>query len=395
MKNKFWFICLLSISLSCNDEKDLAPSSSDGYIKIFTGNGSDFGEVIKTLDDGFIILGNTTYGDGSIQTKLIRLDINGNTLWTKYYGGADVDNNNLQGKSIAVLSNNEGYIVIGDRINTTTNIDSTSMYLFKVDGNGDSFTGIDITPIELSDGVNDYIGDTHGVDVFITTNNTVLTLTQMDASVSSTEAVLISERKIADFSIIDGCTPKFKQLTGVNLIKSLYQQPNSFVTNAGANNDGNANVINLDNNCTGQIGASLIDNGLNGTSVANQIIPTGNNFAIVGTINDDIYFQEVSNDGNTIRTKIYSEELNGIEEGFSICTTSDGGYLIVGCTRITSGSENEIANEVDIVAIKIDWLGNIITTNKLDDELWIKKFGNTNEETAVYVQQTNDGGYAI
>lgn len=387
MKNKFWFICLLLISISCNDEKDLKPSLTDGYIKMFTGSGNDEGEVIKTLEDGFIILGNTIYNDGSIQTKLIRLDINGNTLWTKHYGGGvDIDNNNLLGKSIAVLDNNTGYIIIGDRINNTDNPDSTSMYLFKVDGNGDNFSGIDITSIELSDGVNDYSGDTHGVDVFITADNTILTLTQMDAGTNNDASILVSERNISDFSLT--CTPKFVQKSGIRLLKSLYKNSSTNYSTAGGSLNGISNIIDIPDNCNSTTSATIINigSGFEG----NQIIPSGNNFAIVGTTNDDIYITIVTNKGVLPQTKIYSniysEVINSIEEGFSVCTTTDGGYMIVGSTRITSGSENEIANEVDIIAIKTDSFGSM---------QWFRKFGNTNEETAVYVQQTSDGGYAI
>lgn len=387
MKNKFWFICLLLISISCNDEKDLKPSLTDGYIKMFTGSGNDEGEVIKTLEDGFIILGNTIYNDGSIQTKLIRLDINGNTLWTKHYGGGvDIDNNNLLCKSIAVLDNNTGYIIIGDRINNTDNPDSTSMYLFKVDGNGDNFSGIDITSIELSDGVNDYSGDTHGVDVFITADNTILTLTQMDAGTNNDASILVSERNISDFSLT--CTPKFVQKSGIRLLKSLYKNSSTNYSTAGGSLNGISNIIDIPDNCNSTTSATIINigSGFEG----NQIIPSGNNFAIVGTTNDDIYITIVTNKGVLPQTKIYSniysEVINSIEEGFSVCTTTDGGYMIVGSTRITSGSENEIANEVDIIAIKTDSFGSM---------QWFRKFGNTNEETAVYVQQTSDGGYAI
>lgn len=407
MKNKLWLILLVVIYSGCNDETALGPKIAEkGFIKLFTGSTKDNAQVIKVLSDGFIIIG-TAEGD-NIKTKLIRLDNNGNTIWKQEYG---FDEDNLEGKSLDVISDESGYLIIGDRINSIT--DSSSMYLFHVNQNGEKIAEADITAIELFDGINDHTGETHGIDVYHTMNNTILTLSEMDEYIDTDQnnimvdkAILIAERSLSDLTIITECVPKFDEIQNVNLVKSLYQIPSSELIIAGGYQENKVGVVNIPNNCTGQTGPEfLVDaNAPAGNFETNQIVPYGVNFAMVGTVDDDIFIRVISSDGIHLRTitfdketraisyedsetdKVKSIDFSGPEVGLSICATSDGGFIIVGSTRIESGTPDEIANEDDILVLKTDGFGNIT---------WFQKFGDTNEEKGVYVQQTSDGGYAI
>lgn len=102
------------------------------WTKTFGGADWDFGySVEETSDNGFII-GGTTYSFGKgEQMYLIKTDANGDTAWTKTYGGTGQEN----AKCVA-QSNDEGYILIG--YTDSYGAGAKDIYLLKTDANGDS-----------------------------------------------------------------------------------------------------------------------------------------------------------------------------------------------------------------------------------------------------------------
>lgn len=86
--------------------------------------------VHQTNDGGFIIAGSTySYGMGNEDMYLIKTDINGDTAWTKTYGGIDDD----EARSVRQTSDG-GYIVVGS---TKSFVDSTGdAYVVKTNSTG-------------------------------------------------------------------------------------------------------------------------------------------------------------------------------------------------------------------------------------------------------------------
>ncbi len=72
--------------------------------------------------------------------------------------------------------------------------------------------------------------------------------------------------------------------------------------------------------------------------------------------------------------------LSNWDTGVQFCETSDGGYVIAGCTK-SSGSGG-----YDILVLKINSSGNI---------LWAKTFGGSGDEEANSMCKTSDGGYLV
>jgi len=103
------------------------------WTRSYGGVDRDFGySVLQTSDGGYIIAGRTeSFGAGKYDIYLIKTDANGDTIWTKTYGGAEDD----YGYSIQALSC-RGYIITG--YTKSYGMGGSDVYLIKTDSNGDT-----------------------------------------------------------------------------------------------------------------------------------------------------------------------------------------------------------------------------------------------------------------
>ncbi len=103
------------------------------WTKTFGGRGSDEGNSIQqTTDGGYIITGYTTsFGTGLFNIWLIKTDVLGNTLWIKTYDGSD----DTWGQSVQQTTDG-GFIIAGTIFqNSIANYD---IFLIKTDATGDT-----------------------------------------------------------------------------------------------------------------------------------------------------------------------------------------------------------------------------------------------------------------
>ncbi|MFA7275056.1 MAG: T9SS type A sorting domain-containing protein [Crocinitomicaceae bacterium] len=108
--------------------------SQTTFQRAFGGTASDEGlSVRQTPDGGYIIAGTTTsYGSGGRDVLVIKTDFAGDTIWTRTYGDS---NGNEYGYCIQ-LTNDGGYIVSGSSQNFFSG--EEDMYLLKLKANGDT-----------------------------------------------------------------------------------------------------------------------------------------------------------------------------------------------------------------------------------------------------------------
>jgi len=112
------------------------------------------------------------------------------------------------------------------------------------------------------------------------------------------------------------------------------------------------------------------------TSDGGYIIAGGTNSYGAGQM--DIYLVKTDSKGDEQWSKTFGG--SGFDMAYSVQQTSDGGYIVAGCTRSYGAGDN------DFYLVKTDSTG---------DEQWSKTFGGPDYERADSVRQTLDGGYIL
>ena len=331
-------------------------SSSEGYF------------VKQTQDGGYIITGNTSSrGAGSADVYLIRINSNGDTLWTKTYGGTNYDD----GEDVEQTSDG-GYIIIGGT--ESFGFATSKVYLIKTNSTGDTLwtrtyggSGSDwgYSGQQTSDGGYIISGYTYsygagGSDAYlIKTNSSGDTLWTKTYGASG-----------GDWG------DKVKQTTDGGYIIAGY------TTDFGA---GNENVYLIKTNSSGDTLWTKTFGGTTGDDAGYDIqLTSDGGYIIAGTSasfgagGNDMYLIKTNSLGDTLWTKTYGG--TGDDYANSVQQTSDGGYIFTGSTGSFGAGSSDVY---------------LIKTNSLGDTLWTRTYGGTGYDWADHVQQTADKGYII
>jgi hypothetical protein len=364
MKRIWRFILFIHLMLI------LLPPSSYAQItfeRTYGGMLDDFGfSVQQTVDRGYIISGITSsFGAGLSDFYLIKTDSLGDTLWTRTYGGTDLDAGYTVQQTL-----DGGYIFTGN--SASFGPGTLSVYLIKIDPSGDtlwtrSYGGDEIdfsrSVIQTLDGGYIISGGTTSFgagffDVYLIKTNsqgeTLWTKTYGDTAFNVSSSV---QQTFDGGYIITGWSNVISPGTyNVYLIKT----------------DANGDTL-----WTRTYGGSMSSRGksVQQTSDGGYII-TGYIESISGFF--DVYLIKTDSNGDTLWTRTYGGAYS--DEGNSVQQTSDGGYVVTG--KIASSGPQS----ADVYLFKTDPSG--ITQ-------WTRTYGGTSQDEGFCILQTPDGGYII
>lgn len=103
------------------------------WTKTFGGTGDDFADtILQTTDGGYIVTGSTnSFGAGSFDFYVINTDSIGGMVWSKTFGGLNYD-----GGGLIQQTTDGGYIIVG--ITSSFGAGNYDAYLIKTDASGDT-----------------------------------------------------------------------------------------------------------------------------------------------------------------------------------------------------------------------------------------------------------------
>jgi len=288
--------------------------------KTYGGDGEEYAEaLIQTADGGYGIAGSTSSkGAGSADVWIIKLDIEGNILWDKTYGGDDKE----YAYSL-IQTIDGGYTVAG----------STG---YKGAG------GVDIWILKLDSHGNLLWDKTYGGSGSDRAFSIIQTNDDGYAVAANTEDCYVNG--VIGSSVSDGY-PRLLKLDSQGDL--LWSQP------------------------YGEWACSLIQTADGGYAVAGSTSSKGAG----GT---DFWVIKLDREGNLLWDRTYGGSSN--DSVLSIIQTVDGGYAVAG------GTSSKGAGAEDFWVIKLDKQGN---------KIWDRTYGGSKEDWAFSLIQTTDGGYAV
>ena len=368
-KNLSAFKSFVLIFALLSIQNQFAQASDTIWTNMFGGADDEFGHFAEqTNDGGYILTGWTkSFGAGLNDIWVIKTNSNGDTLWTKTFGGSQDDNS-----SCVHQTSDGGYIVFGETVSFGPTY--WKAWLIKTDQFGDtSWTSLI--------GENRHYFIQSGMELL---GGNLIFVGYSKASGAGQEDIWIVKTNES------GDTIWTKTFGGPgNDLSSTIQQTNDggYIIAASTNSLGAGNydawLIRTDAD-----GDTIWTRTYGGTDTdhASDVKQTDDNGFIIagstrsfGHVNNynDAWIIKTNSNGDTLWTKTFGGDLH--DGALSVQQTSDGGFLIVGSLGI------DLSNR-DI------WL---IKTNESGDSLWTKTFGGANWDIGRSTEPTSDGGYII
>ena len=327
----------------------LNSSSQINFQKIYRVSDNHEGYSIQlTNDGGYIIAGiHESFGADPAHIYLIKIDINGDTLWTKLF----LDDGGSETFSI-IQTNDGGYALAG----------GPAFLVMKTNANGDTIwtkcyggSGSFARDIQQTyDGGYAIVGEQPGSVV----GNVDIYLVKIDLNGDTL------------------WTRRFEEGFGKSIRQTL---DSGFIITGNTGNWGKAFLIKTDKNgdtlWTKAYGRGMEDAGnvVRLTKDSGYIIAGYTNSLVTG--NKDVYLIKTDLNGDTLWTKVIGGTYDQIAR--DIQTTKDSGYIIAG-----SYSNNGI----DVYLFK---------TNAMGDTVWTKSYGGSYDDWSNSVKETSDSGFIL
>ncbi|HIA05974.1 MAG TPA: T9SS type A sorting domain-containing protein [Flavobacteriales bacterium] len=302
----------------------------------FDGGTHDYANsVVQTADGGFAFLGQTYgFGAGNLDIFLIKTDANGDTLWTRAYGGPNDD----EGNSIQQTADG-GYIITGMTRNFGAALED--VYLIKTDAGGN------ILWSKIYSGS----GYETGKQVRQTMDGGyIITGETSTYGAGSDDVFLVKTNALGDT-----LWTKTYGSSGSDRGKDVRQTDDGgYIVTGYASGFGGGNELYLIK--TDAVGDTLWTRiyGANNTDpdIGTAVLQTATGYIVAGITQSftssrwDAILYNVDNNGDPIWTNTYGGV--GNEEVYSLEHAPDGGYILTGAV-----DESGMGN-YDLLLIKVD-----------------------------------------
>ncbi len=330
-------------------------------------------DIQITADGGFIAAGSTeSYGAGGEDVYLVRTNANGDTLWTRVYGGANED----YAYSIEPAAGS-GWIVAGST--ASFGAGSDDVWVLRLNANGDTLWTRTLGTAQIDQGTK--ARETADGGFIVTGYSALFPNANSDGLLAK-----LNSSGVPEWSHVIGQPENHEALYDV------HELPAGGLAVCGYNED-------IENG-NGSWDAWLIlcdSQGLNltmeyyggfGWDAAYAMIPMPDGgFMLGGTT--DLNFS-VQTNFFLVRTDASLNELwsrnygtNEIEDLFDLTPTADGGYLLTGRTCL-------------IVVNQCRWNMFAVKADSNGDSVWAWEFGTAGaSESAYAARQLSDGGFVV
>jgi uncharacterized delta-60 repeat protein len=347
-------------------------TSAAQWAKTYGGSDLDFAYSIQqTSDGGYIVAGGTSsFGAGSVDFWVLKLDSSGNIQWQKTYGGSSDD----RAYSIQQTSDG-GYIVAGKT--TSFGAGGDDFWVLKLDSSG-----------------NIQWQKTYGG----TSDDEAYSIQQ------TTDGGYIVAGRTWSFGTGDDDAWVLKLDANGNVVwqktyggtswdwaESIQQTSDGGYIVAGDTSSFGAGavdawVLKLDTNGNVQW-AKTYGGGANDYASSIQQTSDGG-YIVVGWIGylggytANSWVLKLDANGNIQWQKTYGDAGANVIQSISIKQTLDGGYIVASWTGSIFASDDN----VDVWLLKLDPNGSV---------QWRKTYGGTSHDNVSSIQQTSDGGYIM
>ena len=297
------------------------------WTKTYGGTDEDVAyDVKQTTDGGYILAGYTkNYGPGAYAVYLIKTKANGDTSWTKAYGGSSWD----YGRAVTQTSDG-GYAIVGETWSFSNGV--YDIYVIKTDSLGDTVW------------TNNYGGANYdyGYSIEQTTDNGYIIgghTENYGAQGFDMYLLKLSSTGIEEWGKVYGGSANDKGYSAVQTfeggyaIAGLYRSASNDIYIVKTNSSGTEEWNQVFDESPDDIAYSIEQTSDSGYVVAGYV-----NNVISGNSLDDLYLLKTDPSGNKEWAKYMGG--TGTDKGASASQTTDNGYIVCGFTK-SSGSGNE------------------------------------------------------
>ena len=347
---------------SGNGDVYLIKTNTNGdtiWTRTYGGSELDEARSIAVTPDGYYIIAGIThsYGSGNGDVYLIKTNTNGDTIWTRTYGGSELD----EARSIAVTS--DGYYIIAGITHSYTPDNSSRIYILKVSNTGETvWERSDYDPAVTGDLAN-FIQESDSGYYFVCGGHTNSDMA--NCFIIDTDGDTIVGVEFWPGQLLSGCYLQNSVYAFTGWFGHKYDPKNWDIGFATVKPGYYSNSKRLGY-------AHLSESATNFTeTIYKTLYIVGNTETYRGDIDIEVF--KLDSLGNILFDKTYGFE--GVNDfAYAVVGDEDGGCTISGKTG------------TDLYAFKIDSLGNIV---------WEEVWGGQGDEAATSIDKTGNNMYVL